>query len=747
MRGVGLAIGTLLMLAVLMPASATAQAPSTGYIDEVPAVTDLVAETSGLEPGSTTWLAFTVELAPGWHTYWENPGDSGLPLKFNWVLPPGFEIGEPVYPIPDRQTFGPIINYGFEDQVSFLMPTSVPENVEDGGLYYIAGQAEYLVCAEICIPAIADLSLAIVGKAGAVGNNPATAPIFAEARARLPQALPTTASAALVEPTSEADLIVAIPSFVDGFERLEDWYVFAKADDLVDHSMAQPVVFDPDANELLIKLPRQVLRDEVPTRLEALVTARDETGGEPITLGFSFATDVTVDGTAANALLDRWQALGGEVDQGSGPALPDHSLIALLGLALIGGLLLNLMPCVFPVLSLKLMAMVRRMEGAGSDDADAIKSEQRRQAWLYSAGVMAAMLLLAGAMLGLRASGAAIGWGFQLQSPLLIGALACVFFALALAMLGVFHMPQLLVGVGDGIARRQDGVGSFTTGVLAVIAASPCTAPFMATAIGAALLLPMGASLAIFAALGFGMALPLLLLSHLSSHLRVLPRPGPWMGTLQQFMAFPLFATSIWLVFVVAQQRGAVGVAVVLGALLSIGFGVWLARQLSGQHRLAGLASAAVLAIALPLGGLAGLNQLPDVSAEASGSYAGLPYEKYSPARLERALDRGRAVFIDVTAAWCITCLVNEQVALSHPDVGKAFADADVLFLKADWTNRDPEITALLEQFGRLGLPLYITYQGGSREPEVLPQILLPGMLVGLFPPEDSVQQASIFDE
>ncbi|MEM6902887.1 MAG: protein-disulfide reductase DsbD domain-containing protein, partial [Pseudomonadota bacterium] len=718
---------------------------STGFIDETPAVTDLVAEDNGLAPDTKSWLAFTIELAPGWHTYWQNPGDSGLPLTFNWVLPPGFDIGEPIYPIPARQKFGPIINYGFEDQVSFLLPLSVPDDVEAGGLYYIAGQAEYLVCAEICIPAIADLSLAIVGKDGPVGKNPATAELFEEARSRLPQALPANAQAALFQPTSEADLILAIPAFAEGFETLEDWYVFAEADDLIDHSMPQPSIYDAERDQLLIKLPRQILRDQVPSQLPALVTARDTSSGEPITLGFSFTTAIADQGEGAQALIDRWQMLGGEVTNGNGAVAIEQPLLALIGFALLGGLLLNLMPCVFPVLSLKLLAMVRQADGA--ENPSALRGHQRRQAWLYGLGVMLAILTLAGIMLGLRAGGAAIGWGFQLQSPLLIGALACLFFGLGLAMLGVIHLPQLLPGMGQGLVGRQDGFGSFSTGVLAVIAASPCTAPFMATAMGATLLLPLGSSLAIFAALGIGMALPFILLSYLPLGLRLLPKPGPWMVTVQQFMAFPLFATSIWLIFVVAQQRGAIGVVVLLSALLSIGFGIWLGQQVARRSRPAGLATAMAMAVAVPLGGLASVDQLPAIQDTATGSYAGLAYERYSPARLEQALDDRQAVFIDVTAAWCITCLVNEQVALSDPMVAEAFNAADVVFLKADWTNRDPEITKLLEQFGRLGLPLYISYQAGRREPEVLPQILLPGMLVKLFPPASSIQQASIFDE
>ncbi|MEO0393877.1 MAG: thioredoxin family protein, partial [Pseudomonadota bacterium] len=403
-----------------------------------------------------------------------------------------------------------------------------------------------------------------------------------------------------------------------------------------------------------------------------------------------------------------------------------------LAMAFLGGILLNLMPCVFPVLTLKIFSLVRH--GATGDS-----QHLRRQGLFYALGVIGAMVLMGSAVLALRAGGAAIGWGFQLQSPAVVGGLTVLFFTLGMAMLGLIKLPYLLANTGHHFSTRQDALGSFGTGVLAVLAASPCTAPFMATAIGAALLLPLPAALGIFAGLGLGMALPLVVLCFVPVLAKRLPNPGRWMEILQQFMAFPLFATSLWLIFVLSQQLGAMGVVIILGGLLAIGFVIWLAT-LSLVPRAIPL----IVGLGFTILSLVALAQVPTMAPSASAGKGAIEWEAYSPARLQTALAAGQPVFVDATAAWCITCLVNEQVVFSDAEVIDMFTAQDILYLQADWTNRDPVVTKLLEEFGRIGLPLYVVYRPDRQEAEVLPQILSPQIVLNAYAGLDPVQQAAM---
>lgn len=696
-----------------------------GY-DSIPARIAMVPEQTTLMPGGTVWLALDIELAPGWHTYWQNPGDSGLPTHISWILPEGFTAGEPLYPVPERQPFGPIINYGFDHRTTILWPITAADELSLGETYYVAGQVDYLVCAEICIPAQDSFDLAFTYTGAAPLIDATMAPFFDEARAALPQPLPVEAQ---VVPLDDSDdLILRIPAFVDGVDKLTDWYFFPTHEKLIDHGVAQEVVFNKDQQMVMIRLPAPMNMERAgprPDVIDGVVAMVDGSSGTPIRLGFEVSAPLIGAGASNTATGVIWEG----VNQTAGDL--DISLLGLVAMAFLGGILLNLMPCVFPVLALKLFGLVRHgVEG----DAGHL----RRQGLFYALGVVGTMVLLGGAVLGLRAAGAAIGWGFQLQSPVFVGGLTILFFSLGLAMLGLVRLPAMLAGVGQTLTRRHDVMGSFSTGVLAVIAASPCTAPFMATAIGAALLLPTAAALAIFAGLGLGMALPLALLCFVPALAARLPKPGRWMETLQQFLAFPLFATALWLIFVIAQQLGPVGMVVILSGLLAVSFAVWLAR-------LDGLRQPVALGIGLGLSILAlgGLSQLPSMAGTPSEVEVEIAWEPYSPARLKAALANQQPVFIDATAAWCITCLVNERVVFTDPDVIEMFHDQRILYLRADWTNRDPVVTALLEKFGRIGLPLYVVYRPDRDQPQVLPQILSPQTVINAYAGLGKVQQAA----
>jgi thiol:disulfide interchange protein DsbD len=389
------------------------------------------------------------------------------------------------------------------------------------------------------------------------------------------------------------------------------------------------------------------------------------------------------------------------------------------------------MPCVFPVLALKIMALVRH--------GQADRVERLRQGLLYTAGILTTFLAIGGALVALRGAGAEIGWGFQLQEPLVVSALALLLFAVGLNLAGFFEIGGSFQGLGQSVAAGRGGLGSFATGALAVFVAAPCTAPFMAPALGFALTQPALSALGIFAALGLGLAAPYLLLAVLPGAGRMLPKPGPWMTKLKEFLAFPMFATAVWLVWVLAQQAGPMTLAAVLAAFVLMGFAVWLYRRISGGI-LGPVAALAALALALALPVLAPREApllsegsdgpaLADLGTEEGG---GLPYEPYSEERLAEARASGRPVFVNFTAAWCISCIVNERVTLRSADVVEAFAARNVLPLKGDWTNRDPVITRALRRFDRSGVPLYVLYPGAGADdpaPKVLPAVLTPELL------------------
>jgi thiol:disulfide interchange protein DsbD len=409
---------------------------------------------------------------------------------------------------------------------------------------------------------------------------------------------------------------------------------------------------------------------------------------------------------------------------GAGPAL---SLLTAMGLAMLGGLILNLMPCVLPVLSIKTLALV----GHTGTSPGVI----RRHGLAYTGGVLVCFAALAGALLALRAAGAQIGWGFQLQSPLVVTALAYLLFTLGLSLSGFLVIGGRLAGVGHGLAARPGYTGSFFTGALATVAATPCTAPFMGAAVGYALSQPPAVAIAVFEALGLGLALPFLALTLVPAWRRLLPRPGPWMARLSQALAFPLYASAAWLVWVVSRQAGPDGVALVLVGLLLIAFGAWLHHATRGaapRWRRAATGFALVsAAVAIALAPLAAASP----PAPRHGVPAGVDWEPFSPGRLAELRAQGKPVFVNFTAAWCITCLVNERVALRGPAVAEAFSRRGVVYLKADWTSRSAEIASVLESFGRSGVPLYVIYpprhgRTAAPEPRVLPQILSEGTLI-----------------
>ena len=658
----------------------------------------LLSEGASIEPGSSFWVGLRQRIAPGWHTYWTNPGDSGEPPTLDWALPAGWEAGPLVFPRPARVPVGPLMSYGYTDEVVLLTRLTAPAALPTGGPVTLRGRAAWLVCEKICIPEEAAVALTLPVIAGRPAPGPAAA-VIERTRAAVPTPSPWPAS---LHMTPEAVTVsVAAPGLER--DRIAEVSFFPGRWGVIDHAAVQDVTIDKGG--ITLRAARGLLPDGPAADLDGVLVIREKLDQSQVSQAFTMKA-----------------VAGGPA--GAGPSL---SLLAAMGLALVGGLILNLMPCVLPVLSIKALALVGQAEAAAS--------VVRRHGLAYTAGVLAAFAVVAGALLALRAGGAQIGWGFQLQSPLVVTALAYVLFTLALSLSGLLVIGGRLTGMGQGLAARPGYAGSFFTGALATVAATPCTAPFMGVAVGYALTQPPAAALAVFEALGLGLALPFLALSLVPAWRRLLPRPGPWMARLAQALAFPLYASVAWLVWVVSRQAGPDGVALVLVGLLLIGFAAWAhhaARGAAPRWRRAGTGLAlGSVAVAIALAPFAAASPPPSTAGETGAVRS----EPFSPKRLADLRAQGKPVFVNFTAAWCITCLVNERVALRSPAVAEAFARQGVVYLKADWTNRSAEIASVLGSFGRSGVPLYVIYPAragkpAAPEPRVLPQILSEGTII-----------------
>jgi thiol:disulfide interchange protein len=679
----GAAVG--LLLAAALPAPAALAGPPLASELVRPA---LYAESATVAPGRTLWLDLYLAIADGWHIYWHNPGDSGLPTEIKWTLPTGFLVGDIAWPIPERFQLGPIANYGYAGSADLLVPVTVPAAFAAPGARLDA-TVDYLVCSDICIPGTAKLGLDLPAGPGA--PDPAQAARFAAARRALPVQAPFSAQF-VVDPR---DLRLIVPAAaLTGLDRPAASF-FPDADNAIDASADPRIERRAGGLELVLAKSSSPVA-AVPSTLDGVLVLRDADG---VAHGYtvSAAKAAAPPATAEAELTGWWQALL---------------------FAFAGGLILNLMPCVFPILSLKLLSFA-----AVPDPA-----KRHHHGIAYALGVLASFAALGGALLALRAGGEAIGWGFQLQTPLVVGLLAYLMLAMGLSLSGVAEFGVGLAGIGGRLAEREGLAGAFFTGVLATVVATPCTAPFMGAALGAALVAPAPLALAIFLALGAGLAAPLLAASLVPGIARLLPRPGGWLELAKQLLAFPLYATVAWLVWVLIQETGPESALLALLGLVLVGFAVWVygrtrfaaprGRRLGGVLAAAGLAGAVVLAATLT-----------PAAGQAPLAGDGLAYQQFTPARLAALNAERKPVFVNLTAAWCLTCIVNERVTLDRAAVRDAFAAHQVAALKGDWTRQDPEIAQFLQSFGRSGVPLYLLYDGNGT-PTVLPQILTEAAMI-----------------
>jgi len=703
-----------LLLVLLLAGPAFAQ-PSVVQTDNVRA--ELVSDAATVKAGEPFWVGLRQTIRPKWHTYWKNPGESGLPTEIAWTLPPGAKADAIVWPTPTLFDIGGVTNYGFKDEAMLLVRITPPADF--AGALKIAAEANWLVCEDVCIPEEGKFELTLPSGAAATPAPPAVRTLFETARRRVPTESPWSARYGVAK-SGDPTLIVEAKGLKP--DTISDIYFFPAEWGAV-ATMAKQTA-SVTAEGIRIPLRKGEAKTAMPERLAGTLVLTEKTADGTVKQAFDVSAKLDPAFVPAPASL---QGLA------TGEQL---SLVQALLFALLGGLILNLMPCVFPVLAMKAAAFAR-LAGHG-------QAEMRRDGLAYTAGVLVSFAAMAAIVVAIRASAGDVAWGFQFQSPVFSLLIAYLFFIVGLNLSGVFEFGGRLGGVGQGLVARGGTTGAFFTGVLAVIVATPCTAPFMAAALGFALSQPAPATVAVLLAMGLGLALPYLALSMTPALQRLLPRPGAWMDRLRQFLAFPMYASAVWMIWVLTQQTGSDGVLYALGGMILIAFAIWLLR-LGGGASLGtwvrrGVAAAAVL---LAFAATLKLDDAPATAASASGGQtSGVNFEgweRFSRARMAEAVAAGKPVFVDFTAAWCITCLVNERVALETAATKKAFEQAGVIKLKGDWTNRDDEITGVLKEVGRAGVPLYLFWAPGADRPKILPQVLTEAMILSEL---SSIQQA-----
>ncbi len=679
----------------------------------------LVSEVSAVGPGQAFMVALELDIRDGWHTYWRNPGDSGEPTKLVWQLPPGFAAGDIVWTTPHRFEIAPLVNYGYAKHAVHMVQITAPKDLKAGSSVSLAAKASWLVCSDVCIPEDANLQLTLPVSAQAGGIDPASAALFTTARSELPSAQPAPTSARI-----QGDQLVITLGRDWGatLSQITSLAFYPYDEGGIEYAAPQTLTRTPDAVDLAMKVGYQPPKAGA---IRGVLVVTEKNGSQTDTVPIEIAADFSGAGAAGVKAGPRFAPLV------RSNKVPEHSLATLLLFAVLGGLILNLMPCVFPVLSIKALNV---MEQAKKDPAAV-----RAKGLVFAAGVIVSMLCLAAVLLMLRAGGEQLGWGFQLQSPLFVTLLVYLLLAVGLNLSGVFEVGGGLAGVGDNLTQGDSYSASFFTGVLATLVATPCSAPFMAPAVGAALTQAPLNALCIFAALGVGISLPFVLLSFAPWMRRVLPKPGAWMDTLKQVFAFPVYATAAWLLWVVAQETSPFGLGAALGGSILVALAAWSfqkSRSSAGGGRITVIATAVIsllLAIFLPI-------RFADVASAAPGDAAQMrrgadEWQPYSAARVAELSAAGKPLLVNFTASWCLTCLVNERNAFSDAAVQKVFRDKKVTLMKGDWTNRDPAITKALAAFGRAGVPLYVVYNGkpGATEPVVLPQILTAGVVESAF--------------
>jgi len=691
-----------LLLASALPATVLAQSPIEA---------SLVSTQRSVQPGQPFTVALRMQHQPRWHSFWKNPG-TGLATQVQWDLPAGWSAGPIQWPTPtlllDAQ--GNVSGHGYVGLLYLPMTMTPPVDAQPGGQVVLKAVAHWLMCDTVCVPGKQDVSLTLPVSADPPAFNEDVR--AAIAKMPMPHAATDWKLAASVDNHS-VTLHVVAPGQVGDLH-------FFPADKFIAYKQPQTVASRDDRALLKMALDAdEPMPDDA--RLRGVLAYIDAQGGyQGVDVDVPFVSAAVAAQVSAVGSADNGATLtGGTSAAGTGAA--SSLSIGVLLLALLGGLILNLMPCVFPVLGIKVMGFI---DQAGKD-----RRKVAAHAWAFSAGVVLSFWALAGALAVLRAGGQQLGWGFQLQSAPFVFGLAVVMLAFALNLSGAFEIGMRATAIGSGLQTRGGMAGSFFAGILATVVATPCSAPFLAPALGAALALPTAQSFVVFTFIAFGLSLPYLLLSVFPGLMRLLPRPGAWMETFKQAMAFPLYATVGYLVWVLAGQATEYGLLNALFALALAAFALWLYGRFSrpgsgkGRRRFALVCGLPLFVLALGLG-------WPRPAPTGQ-----LTWEAWSPERVEQLRQEGRPIYVDFTARWCATCQVNKKVVFGSPAVKAYFRDQHIAMLEADWTNSDPRITAELAKWGRSAVPFNLVYPagGGSSAPLVMPSLLTPQLVLDAF--------------
>jgi thiol:disulfide interchange protein/DsbC/DsbD-like thiol-disulfide interchange protein len=683
---------------------------------------ELIARHTAIVPGQPIEAALRLKIIDHWHTYWVNPGDSGLPTKLAWTLPSGFTASPIEWPHPKKLPLGPLTNFGYEGEVLHLVTLQTPVGLKAGENVTLSAKADWLVCADVCIPEEGVVSLTLPVSVGPLVADKLNASAFSSARAALPQ---TAAGWKTNATVGSKDLKILItPPAGESFDAKEISFYPLETEVIAN---AGKQVLTRVSEGLMLTMP---LADAANRELKSLdgVLVTDGGWGKTHTgKAIAISAPITYSPVTNPSTGAPTQAKIPETP------LPALSLLSAVLFALLGGLVLNLMPCVFPVLGIKVMGFVENAHG----DARLL----RKQGIAFFVGVLVSFMVLVGVMLGLRAAGESIGWGFQLQEPLFVAALAVLFFVMALNLSGVFEVGtrlQSAAGNAELNAQKNPTSGAFASGVLATLVATPCMAPGLGASVGFTLNQSVPVALVVFAAMAIGLAMPVVLLSFFPALLRRLPKPGAWMETFKQFMAFPLYATVVWLAWVLGAQTGNDGIAKLLIGLTLVAMAAWAYGRWQFKKPMMAAVAASIVAL-LGAGAVWSGASTPPVALSVQADTEWIPF---SPEKIAELRAAGKGVFVDFTATWCITCQVNKRVALNQASVIKRFGELNIVRMKADWTLKDPVITAALAEFGRNGVPLYVFYPK-SGEPIVLPEVLTPSVVLASVEAKNTAQTAS----
>jgi thiol:disulfide interchange protein/DsbC/DsbD-like thiol-disulfide interchange protein len=738
MRLLASVFGLTLAVAAGLPAGAVSSSADGPHVH-----VQLVVPDAGLKPGAAAKAGLYFKLEPGWHVYWLNAGDAGEPPHMKWTLPAGVTAGPLQFPAPKRLPLGPLMDFGYEDEVLFPFTLNVAQTANPGWALLHA-KVDWLVCQDRCIPGKAELEATrgILTAHGKTTSVPEDKDIYQRLSGRLPRSLPTGVMASFQPSSTGFRLVVDT-----GRKETQAAFFPADADTLENPA---PQMVEVAQTGLVLDLKKDASLKADPAELKGVL---ELSGGRAYEIDAKVGVPVVETSgqkapDSAVAVGSTKQAAAGKVPSSPSPvaslqtapadafsnpppaalltpnsaASSPFSAAALLravALAFLGGLLLNLMPCVFPVLFLKGLALVN----SGNEE----RGRLRVHGLVYAAGILASFWALVALLLGLRAAGATLGWGFQFQSPVFLELMAGLLFFLGLSLAGQFEIGLTLTSAGGSLAEKQGLTGSFFTGVLAVVVATPCTAPFMGAALGYALAQSALVTFAVFTALALGLAAPYVALTLQPAWTGVLPRPGVWMEVMKQAIAVPIFATVIWLAWVLARAYGADLLMALLGSFLLLAVAGWFLGRWPARRWASAVAGVVVLAV-VAVGVIAPKRFASTAVSAVSETQTG--WQPWSAQAVKGYQAQGRPVLVDFTASWCLSCQVNERVALTQPSVEKALQDGNVALLKADWTRGDDSITQTLAALGRSGVPAYALYVPGQSTPELLPEVLTPGIVI-----------------